>query len=937
MSKLTAIFAMIAVVAVAAAAFVVIFDDSPPSDDSVVLTTNVSGSLKEYTYDKGAVIEAPQAPALEDGFIFKGWTTDLENIDDLYDFSKPLTSDKVLYAVIIAVQPDYDPNDNNHLIQFKYNLKTVPMSYSFVRHMDKASFPEPADVKGYEFDAWYTDRSFTELVNLNLPIMEKTTFYGKYVSNVVNNNTIYIDCGLGSVDGSKLLTKTVQSGTTFQTVFDSVDPICDNYLFDGWYYDKTFSSRVVPSDTITKDVYIYANWTPTLDVFRYFGTQMDDVLDITSINPDSVHVDNNTIYVRLATVTGDVISSSNPTIGTGEPLTLKSSSTTISAYTVSSSICNTYEETIRTPNCPISGVEVSVGVPNLIEASAKFDIDFGDKTVRTLEQYIAESSQSGGNALSYGVECTVQSINGMWYRIVHTTVYQIIQCIEVTDLSDPLNPVFTSEYRIMMEPLVIQVQCSDSSSFKSTIENGYYALEDETIIDLIGEYIIGSSRPDMNEVIFHSELGDDGVRYKYIGDGETISDDSSNYFSKEGYWIAGWSDTPTSSYYFSRESIVDPDTLIYDDMDLFAIWLPDRLKDKDYTLICNQEELSKINEDLGGYYVLANDLKLTSSWTPIGSTPSGTRFFDGTFDGANYTILGLSITKSFEDEWISSMGDGGDHYAFAGLFAKLGSRSEVCNVVFEKAVIKPGLSKNWMCAGVLAGYATGSNIHDVIVRNSEIYFNNTKAKAIMGGIVGIVEGNTTISDCIVGNEKINNSDVSVYGKGSRATSGGIAGSLEEGGCTITCCINHARVEANGSSDSGYAAAGGIAGAMKFGGDKKVVSYCYSDGVIETHSYGDRYSAGIVGKAWPSNPDKSSINHCWILKDVYLESDKKVGNYTVDGGRNDDVEVSDNNNFSFSDRYQLTNWFKEIDNKAWNEVSDLRCDSIGYRYYLIWEM
>ena len=181
----------------------------------MVLTTNVSGSLKEYTYDKGAVIEAPQAPALEDGFIFKGWTTDLENIDDLYDFSKPLTSDKVLYAVIIAVQPDYDPNDNNHLIQFKYNLKTVPMSYSFVRHMDKASFPEPADVKGYEFDAWYTDISFTELVNIDLPITKESTYFGKYVSNEVDDVTIYLDCGSGSIDGSKLLTKTVPKGTTF--------------------------------------------------------------------------------------------------------------------------------------------------------------------------------------------------------------------------------------------------------------------------------------------------------------------------------------------------------------------------------------------------------------------------------------------------------------------------------------------------------------------------------------------------------------------------------------------------------------------------------------------------------------------------------------------------------------------------------------------------
>ncbi len=57
------------------------------------------------------------------------------------------------------------------------------------------------------------------------------------------------------------------------------------------------------------------------------------------------------------------------------------------------------------------------------------------------------------------------------------------------------------------------------------------------------------------------------------------------------------------------------------------------------TEIHNQAELEAI--DMGGHYVLANDIELAGQWTPLGATYDEP--FYGTLDGRGHTISGLSI------------------------------------------------------------------------------------------------------------------------------------------------------------------------------------------------------------------------------------------------------------------------------------------------------
>lgn len=703
-----------------------------------------------------------------------------------------------------------------------------------------------------------------------------------------------------------------------------MDPNCDNYLFDGWYHDKTFTSRVVPTDTITKDLYVYANWVPTLDVFRYYGTQMYDVLDLDDINSNNVHVDDNTIYVRLATVTGEIISSGAPIPGNGGRIQVGTTSSTITASSISNCIVNSYEKIITKPKCPISSVGASVGILDKIEIGLDFGIDLGDTTTRTLNQYISQDSQFNGNGLSYNVTYHLESVNGMWYRVAHTTVYQIIQYIEVTDWSDPSNPKFSTGYMTMMEPLVIQLQCSDNPSFKDTVEKECYDLDSETIINLIGEYIVGSSRSDMNKVIFHSELGDDSVRYKYVEDGKTISDDPSEFFINDGYWVVGWSDVPTDSKVFSRESIINLDSPIYEDKDLYAIWLPDRLKEENFTLICNQEELSEINDDLGGDYVLATDITLTGAWTPIADEKE--EYFFGTLDGAGHSISNLKITGKFTSNYYKDLGTDGNDFTYIGLFAKVGSKAEISYMSFVDFLISPSSDKGWISAGCVAGLSRGGLFHDIVLDSGDVISKtadtiDTATKEAFGGLIGVAQDMTVIQDCIV------REGTSVKASGYYTYAGGLVGSLEHNGVTISCCINEADVTGSGSKDVGV---GGITGAMKH--DGSLIEFCYNLGVIRGQPNSEKCSEGphvghMIGYDYIEGKS-GDINFCYGLIDHLYKKGKLVDNGMVGYGK---VNTDSNNHREYASRFIVTTW-EDNDHMP---STDLRWDGKN-GFYLQWE-
>ena len=161
---------------------------------------------------------------------------------------------------------------------------------------------------------------------------------------------------------------------------------------------------------------------------------------------------------------------------------------------------------------------------------------------------------------------------------------------------------------------------------------------------------------------------------------------------------------------------------------------------KSYTLITNAEELKAISNDLGGSYVLENDITLSGDWSPLGMNP-GSRF-TGCFDGNGHSIKGLNVNEPSHS------------YQGYGLFGYV--TGSVVDVNVEGSVLAMKMN-----VGGIVGYADGAFIKDC-------GFNGSVSGGVyIGGIVGNASGGTEISACY--------SSGSVTAKSS--ISGGIVGIL----------------------------------------------------------------------------------------------------------------------------------------------------------------
>ncbi len=179
---------------------------------------------------------------------------------------------------------------------------------------------------------------------------------------------------------------------------------------------------------------------------------------------------------------------------------------------------------------------------------------------------------------------------------------------------------------------------------------------------------------------------------------------------------------------------------------------------------------------------LANDIALTGTWTPVGSTATYVGdFFAGTFDGCGHTISGLNVQGSAVNQ---------------GLFAAINKATiRSLNV---SGVVSCG-TKNYI-GGIVGKVQAGT------IENCS--FSGSVTGGYAGGIAGGLNSNSvTISGCV------NTADV------TGTTAGGILGYWKTT-ATIQNCYNTGSV-------TGSAKAGGIVGQL----NKGTIENCYSIGAI----------------------------------------------------------------------------------------------------------
>ena len=136
-------------------------------------------------------------------------------------------------------------------------------------------------------------------------------------------------------------------------------------------------------------------------------------------------------------------------------------------------------------------------------------------------------------------------------------------------------------------------------------------------------------------------------------------------------------------------------------------------------VITNTEELQDIQNSLGDYYKLGNDIDLQSvSWTPIDG-------FTGTLDGNGKTIQGLS-SFTYSDS--------------IGLF-KNTAGATFKNIQMENC----DLSGNVYSSGALVVYMDGGLVENCHIKSSN-FLDDMSWETSFGGLIGFAEG-VTITYC----------------------------------------------------------------------------------------------------------------------------------------------------------------------------------------------
>ncbi len=276
--------------------------------------------------------------------------------------------------------------------------------------------------------------------------------------------------------------------------------------------------------------------------------------------------------------------------------------------------------------------------------------------------------------------------------------------------------------------------------------------------------------------------------------------------------------------------------------------------------IATAEELAAFAADVneghnysGRTVVLTDDITLSGEWTPIGiydTQSSARRPFNGTFDGGNHTISGLTITQATTN--------------YQGLFGYT-----VGATIKNLSISEPQISLNTSYLAAMIGYDYRS-----VIENCAVIGGSISGADYVGGIAGYSYASTTTSSyntaTISGEDYIGG--IQGYSDRGAVTScynlAPVSGQNRVGGlqghnydCDVTACYNIAPV-------SGDVGIGGVIGYT----DRAIVTSTYNAGAVS----GQENTGGITGELAGYMP---SITSCYNVGAVLGES--YIGGITGD--------------------------------------------------------
>lgn len=272
-------------------------------------------------------------------------------------------------------------------------------------------------------------------------------------------------------------------------------------------------------------------------------------------------------------------------------------------------------------------------------------------------------------------------------------------------------------------------------------------------------------------------------------------------------------------------------------------------------LISTPAQLQAMNSNVSAYYKLTADINLNGmDFTPIGNADSGA--FSGDFDGAGYTISGLSVFSGkysglfgcnegvIHDVILDDIYVYGSRYigGVVGYNAQTGTVRN-CRVNGGEVRSDGGLKEIY--AGGICGYNAGA-VEGTLYNGADVNISNGNKNVNIGGLIGCSSVFLALTGCENRGKIISN------GYDCHSYVGGLIGYIP-GGVYLTNCVNKNNITSYEYDDF----AGGLVGVYSGSG---VFKKCYNNGDIKGY-----HAGGLCGYSG----DGGSIIECaneGIIKD-----------------------------------------------------------------------
>lgn len=275
--------------------------------------------------------------------------------------------------------------------------------------------------------------------------------------------------------------------------------------------------------------------------------------------------------------------------------------------------------------------------------------------------------------------------------------------------------------------------------------------------------------------------------------------------------------------------------------------------------ITNEEQLRDISKGLEYYYILKNDITLTSNWVSIGSEEEP---FTGGFDGGNYKISNLVI----------------DTDSIGGLFA-FANKARIVNLVIENARVV-----NANVVGTLIGVGEDVYVGNVVIDvDINVNIGDVEESAV-GGAFGVLYRSN------VYNVEVSGNIVVEAKKDTYSVVGGISGY----GGNIFDSVTSVNVTGNGY-------VGGVIGVCDY--ECSISNVILEGNVILSENKANEYGLGIFTVDYDSI-EINNVKH--IIKGVYTSSSSIYNAYLFSQGIDSNgIEINLSNN-SFELEISLVN-------------------------------